>query len=276
MSVQLVHKYVLAALSGCLLLNGLVGCAPRVAHKDLAEDQVGLAVLQEDGVRKVVFGPQIQGYVSQYPIFAEVVNNEILKDLGGYVGAYNVYAREPLQYTETGLKEVDPFLLRAAKVSATVRVGTRLMNYIGLRLKNLDHLECATKADTEVYYSMTPEELSLSVQHVRDLKGTLSPEAKRALAKDIVALAADMEAITAAAQAAKGLLVEGENLKGMLTSSAYAAELQSQDAGRSKLLPEIVSNVNGAIAGVRSAGVDGESIARNARAWEIYLADALQ
>lgn len=276
MSFRQTRKYLVTCLSACLLVGSLAGCAPRVAHKDLSEEQVGLAVLQEDGVRKVVFGSQIQGYVSSYPIFAEVVNNEVLKDLGGYVGAYNVYAREPLKFTETGLGEVDPFLLRAAKASATVRVGTRLMNYIGLRLKNLDHPEKASKSDQEVYFSMTPEELSLSVQHVRDLKGTLSHEAKRSLAKDIVALAADMEAIKAATEQSKGLLVEGENLKAMLTSSSYAAELQSKDGGRAKLLPEIVSNVNGAIAGLRAAGVDGEAISRNARAWEIYLADAMQ
>lgn len=270
------RKYLVSCLSACLLVGSLAGCAPRVAHKDLSEDQVGLAVLQEEGVRNVVFGSQIQGYVSSYPIFAEVINNEILKDLGGYVGAYNVYAREPLTFTETGLGEVDPFLLRAAKVSATVRVGTRLMNYIGLRLKNLDHPEKASRADKEVYYSMTPEELSMSVQHVRDLKGTLSLDAKRALARDIVALAADMEAIKSATEQAKGMLVEGQNLKAMLTSASYAAELKSKDAGRAKLLPEVLSNLNGALAGVRAASVDGESIARNARAWEIYLADAMQ
>lgn len=263
-----------AAIAVAVVL--MAGCAPRVAHKDLAEDQVGLAALREENVKKVVYGSEVQGFVSTYPLFAEVLNNEILNDLNGYVGRYNVYAREKLRYTETGLSEVDPYLLRASKSSATVRVGIRLLNYIGLRLKGLDDIGAVSRDSKEVFYDMTPEELSLAVQKVRDLKGRLSNAQKRELAKDIVALAADMEVVGEAASQAKGILVEGENLKAMLTSSSYAAELQARDPAKAKLLPEIVSNVNGTLAALRAARDDGEAIVRNARVWKIYLADAMQ
>jgi hypothetical protein len=255
---------------------GAVGCAPRVSHKELSEDQVGLVALKADNVRKVALGSEIQSYVSTYPIFAEVLNTEVLKDTGGFVDRYNVYAREKLTFAETGLAEVDPFLLRAARVTATVRVGTRLLNYIGLRLKSLDAPSKASKESQEVYYAMTPEELSLAVQRVRDSKGMLNREQRRELGKDIVALAANIEVVAEAAAQARGLVTEGENLKSMLSSTSYAAELQSKDAAKAKLLPEVISNLNGTLGALKSASSDGEAIARNARVWKIYLADAMQ
>jgi hypothetical protein len=235
-----------------------------------------LALFEADQVRRVVLGPDIQQFVSTYPIFAEVINTEILADTSGYLAAYDVYSRGKLTYSETGLSEVDPFLLRAARVSATIRVGTRLLNYIGSRLKTIEVSDKASLEAREVYYTMTPEDLSLAVDHVRELKGTLGREAKRALAKDIVALAADMTAIRAGVEQADSLVVEGDNLKRLLTSQSYAAELERRDSGKAKILPEIVSNVSGAIAGVRAASTDGKAITRNAKAWMVYLADALQ
>lgn len=271
-----VKRSVSKGLVALLAFAMVVGCAPRVAHKELSEDQVGLAALREENVRKVCFGSEIQGYVSSYPLFAEVLNTEVLGDLGGFVGRYNVYAREKLTFPETGLSDLDPFLVRATKVAATVRVGTRLLNFVGLRLKNLPAPEKASKEANEVYYAMTPEELSLAVQKVRDSKGMLNRKQMRQLALDIVALAADAEVVAEAASQAKGLLLEGENLKAMLTSSAYAAELQARDSKKAALLPEILSNLNGSLAALRAASGDGEAIARNARAWKIYLADAMQ
>lgn len=253
----------------------LTGCA-KVAHKEFSEEQVGLALLKEEAVRKVVFGEEVQSYVSRYPLFADVVNTEILRDLGGYVGKYNVYAREPITYAETGLTDIDPFLQRATRVSATVRVGTRLMNYIGKRLVNLNKMNDVSRSSDEIYFAMTPEEFSKAVESIREVKGRLSKEQKREIARDIVALASDMEAVGEAVGQAKGLQTEGENIKKLVGSSSYGAELQARDGGRAKLLPEIISNVNGAIAAVKTAETDGEALTRNARAWKIYLADALQ
>lgn len=269
-------KSTLRTLTVALAVVAVTSCAPRVAHKDLNEDQVGLSALREENVRSVVFGAEVQDFVARYPLFAEVLNTEILRDMGGFTDRYNVYAREKLSYPETGLQEVDPFLVRATKTTATVRVGTRLMNYIGLRLKNLTDMSKASKDEKSVYYAMTPEELSMAVQHIRDAKGTLSSEQKRELAKDIVALAADMEVVAEASRLAGGLLVEGENLKALLDTKSFHSELQGKDAGKAKLLPEIKSNLNGTLAALRAAQNDGEAIARNARVWKIYLADAMQ
>ena len=261
-----------------LLAAGLLqgGCAPRVEHRQFSESQVGLAALKEQNVKQVIYGSLVQGYVSRYPIFAETINREILRDLGGYVDRYNVYARETLTYPKTGLVEVDPFLLRSAKAATSVRVATRLMNYVGVRLSHLDDLGRASRASREVYYAMTPEELSLAVKRVREQKGRLTREQQRELAKDIVALVAIGEVAESASGETKGLLVEGENLKTMLISASFRNELQGRSANHFQLLPEIESNLNGSLAGLRAASGDGLAIARNARAWSIYLADAMQ
>ncbi|MBI6546200.1 MAG: hypothetical protein HY692_05365 [Cyanobacteria bacterium NC_groundwater_1444_Ag_S-0.65um_54_12] len=273
---QLWHISIGKVILTLLLVAASIACVRVVAHKELSEVEVGLAVLQEDRVRRLIFGPEIQGYVATYPLFAEVINTEIVSDLGGYLDRYNVHASERLTYPETGLSEVDPFLLRATKVTATVRVGIRLMNYVGLRLQQLAAMNSVAKNSKEILYTMTPEELSLSVQRVRNAKGMLNAEQKREIAKDIVVLVADMEAVYEAAEQAKGLQLEGENLQRSLGSSAYAAELQNRDASRAKLLPEILSNLNGTLAGLRNAASDGEALVRNARMWKVTLADAMQ
>jgi hypothetical protein len=267
-----IKKLILAAMVAITA----TGCASRVEHKEFSQDQVGLAALREENVRNVVFGAEVQGYVAKYAIFAETVNQYVLKDLGGYVDKYNVYAREPISYAETGLQELDSYMLRAAQVAATVRVGTRLMNFVGIRLGTLTDMNAASKEQQEVYYTITPEQISANVQKIRDVRGTLSPEQKREVAKDVIALAADMAAINEATQQVKGLLVEGENLKARLSSSSYQAELQAKDGGRAKLLPEILSNLNGTLAGLRTAELNGASVTRNAKIWKIFLIDAIQ
>jgi hypothetical protein len=246
-----------------------------VAHRELTADQVGLSALSESAVRSVVLGDTIQRYIGKYAVFADVVNQEILRDLGGYTERYNVYAHEPLKFTESGLSEVDAFLLRAARATATVRVGTRLMNYVGSRLSSPENPDLLSRERAEVYFTVTPEEISKTIQDLRGRKGRLSADEKREVARSIVALAADVAVVDESSRLASTMLQEGENLRMMLESKAFQESLKSRDSGRFNLLPEIKSNLLGSLAGLKRAAIDGEAIVRNSRLWQATLADTL-
>jgi hypothetical protein len=280
MEVGVLKRTGLTLLVVTTLLTG-TGCASRVEHRDFQDEQVGLAALQDDNLKRVVLGEEIQGYVSRYALFAEVINTEVLKDLSGFTARYNVYAREPLTYPHTGLSELDTFLMQAHKAAGTVRVGVRLANYIGLRLANLEAAPMETASavgleQPEIYRTAPAEQVTQAIQALHERRGQLTMEQKRELARDVIVLAADMVAVGDAVTQARGLIVEGERLKSMVASSAYQSELRSRNAGQLELLPEIQSNLNGALAALKSAHADGLSLQRNARVWKLVLVDSMQ
>jgi hypothetical protein len=270
-STQRVGRAALAAW----LVSSALACAPSVQHRALTEEQVGLAALQEEPLKQTLYGPEIQTYVAQYPIFAETVNQELARDLRGYLEKYNTVGVEPIRFMSTDLPEVDSYALRAAKAVATVRVTLRLLNYIGLKLVDTQQPPDRLLRAEAVAHTTVAEAFSREVERLRDAKGTLNRERRITLAKDVIAMAVGLNNVREVVAQCDPLVIEGGNILSSIRSSAYKAELQKRDAGRAKLLPEIESNLTGLLGGLKRAKTDGESILRNASLWKLAIVDAI-
>jgi hypothetical protein len=259
------------------LLLGLsaAGCAPSVQHRAFTEEQVGLAALQEEPLKQTLYGPEIQGYVARYPIFAETVNQELARDLRGYLEKYNTVGVEPLRFMTTDLSEIDGYALRAAKAVATVRVTLRLLNYIGLKLVDTQEPPERLLRAQEVAHTTVAEAFSGEVARLREATGTLSRERRVALAKDVIAMSVGLNNVREVLSQCDPLVLEGENLLASIRSAAYKAELQKRDAGRAKLLPEIESNLTGLLGGLKRAKADGASLVRNGALWKLAIVNAI-